>query len=64
MKIKLPTPYEKFIEFLRIPPFNRISSHLELIAHFLKDVTFFKVHSVSPALLANFAKKIKILEEP
>ena len=60
MKIKLPTPKEKFYEFLKIPPFNRVVSHNELIGLFLKNVKFFKVHQ--PSLMKEMARKVRLLE--
>lgn len=48
------------MEFLQIPPFNRIQSHNELIALFLKNVRFFQVHH--GAILANLARKVRLVE--
>ena len=36
LNIVLPTPKQKFIEFLRIPPFNRLTNHIEFISHILQ----------------------------
>jgi hypothetical protein len=58
MAIILPTPKDKFYEFIEISPFNRNNHHLELIQHFLKLYKFFKNHPNE--LMIEFAKKVKI----
>lgn len=58
LAIILPTPEQKFSEFMEILPFNRTNHHLELIEHFLKQYKFFKNHPKD--LLAELAKKVKI----
>lgn len=61
LNIKLPSPKEKFHEFLDIPPFNRLHNHLEFISHILqKDIDFFRKHPVS--LVNNIARKIVKLD--
>lgn len=54
----LPTPRDKFLQFMQIPPFNRLSNHIDLIGHFLGKMAFFRQHDV--AALAYFARKVRL----
>ena len=57
LNIKLPTPKDKFIEFLEIPPFNRLRNHIEFISHILqKSYYFFQKHPKE--VVENASKKI------
>ena len=57
MNIKLPTPKDKFNEFLEIPPFNRVRNHVEFITHILqKHYYFFQKHPEE--VVDNASKKI------
>lgn len=41
LNIHLPTPKDKFFEFLDIAPFNRLNNHIEFISHILQKFYYF-----------------------
>ena len=60
LNITLPTPQEKFKEFLQIAPFNRLKNHTDFISHILQKCTVF-FHMHPSEVVDNIAKKILLL---